>query len=216
MPLFYQHNINHIARLAIWHITEPEDFFLNKVPLQKDITHWHKRLQHLAGRYLLQELYPDFPYFLIEIADTKKPFLPDEKYHFSISHCGDYAAVIVSEEKRVGIDIELITPKVEFIKYKFLTEEEMKTICNNQFALGNFQPTNQPINQLTLLWSCKEAVYKWYGKGGVDFKNHIVITNIFLNDDQGIVSCRFLKNKEMNLKINFRLIQNLCLAWITG
>lgn len=216
MPLFYQHNINHNTKLAIWYITEAEDFFLKKVPLQNNITHWHKRLQHLAGRYLLQELYPDFPYDLIEIADTKKPFLPDEKYHFSISHCGDYAAVIVSEEIRVGIDIELVTPKVELIKHKFLSEEEMKTICNKQFALGNYQPANQPISQLTLLWSCKEAVYKWYGKGGVDFKSHIVIKNISLNDDQGIVSCRFMKNKEMNLKINFHMVQNLCLAWVTG
>ncbi|MDQ6844770.1 MAG: 4-phosphopantetheinyl transferase, partial [Bacteroidota bacterium] len=85
--------------------------------MQNIITHWHKRLQHLAGRYLLQELYPDFPYHLIEIADTKKPFLTGEKYHFSISHCGDYAAVIVSKEMRVGIDIELIRQKIELIKH---------------------------------------------------------------------------------------------------
>ena len=34
----------------------------------------------------------------------------------------------------------------------------------------------QPIlseQLLTLCWSGKEAVYKWYGLGGVDFKEHI-------------------------------------------
>ena len=98
MPLFYQHNINESTKLAIWHITEAEDFFLEKVPLKRDVSHPQKRLQHLAGRYLLTELFADFPLEEILIADTRKPFLADEKYHFSISHCGQYAAAIVSSK----------------------------------------------------------------------------------------------------------------------
>ncbi len=202
MPLFYQHNINHTTKLAIWHITETEDFFLRKVPLHNSITHWHKRLQHLAGRYLLQELYPGFPYHLIEIADTKKPFLPGEKYHFSISHCGDYAASIVSEEKRVGIDIELITPKIELIKHKFLSEAEMLLVEKNN------------LQQLTLLWSCKEAMFKWYGDGGVDFKKNMMVKKISMNNDYGTVDCLFTKEEERKLKINFSFFEKLSLAWI--
>jgi hypothetical protein len=75
MPLFYQHNINHDAKLGIWHIEEPETFFLAKVPLKQDVTHPFKRRQHLAGRYLLSFLYPDFPVEEIRIADTRQPFL---------------------------------------------------------------------------------------------------------------------------------------------
>ena len=115
MPLVYQQNINAVTKMGVWHITETEDFFLQQVPLQKEITHWRKRLQHLAGRFLLKELYPDFPLALIKIADTRKPFLEDEAYHFSISHCGDYAAVIVSKEYRVGVDVELVNDKIEKI-----------------------------------------------------------------------------------------------------
>lgn len=73
MPVFYE-LINDFAKIAIWHIAEDKNFFLKKVPLQREITHPHKQLQHLAGRYLLQYLYPDFPYHLIAIADTRKPF----------------------------------------------------------------------------------------------------------------------------------------------
>src|SRR6187397_2210460 len=100
MPIFYQQDIDESTRLAIWKIEETEDFFLKSVPLQKEITHPHKRLQHLAGRFLLKHLYPGFPVALIKIADTKKPFLEDEAYHFSISHCNDYAAAIVSKTER--------------------------------------------------------------------------------------------------------------------
>ena len=107
MPLVYQQNINAVTRIGLWHITEDEDFFLKEVPLKREISHWHKRLQHFAGRLLLKELYPDFPLRLIKIADTKKPFLEDEPFHFSISHCGDYAAAIVSKTHRVGVEIHV-------------------------------------------------------------------------------------------------------------
>ena len=73
MPLFFQQDIDDTTRLAIWKIEEEEAFF--HVPLQREITHPHKRLQHLAGRYLLKYLFPDFPTELIRIADTRKPFL---------------------------------------------------------------------------------------------------------------------------------------------
>ena len=140
MPVIYEH-VNDFAKIAIWHIAEEKNYFLEKVPLQREITNPHKQLQHLAGRYLLQQLYPDFPYHFIEIADTRKPFLPDEEYHFSISHCGDYAAVIVSKDHRVGIDVELVTPKVEKVKRKFLSNEELSNIQHSTFNIQHSAPT---------------------------------------------------------------------------
>ena len=204
MPLFYQHTINDTAKLAVWHLTEGEDFFLEKVQLQKMIHHPHKRLQHLAGRYLLQLLHPGFPLHLIEIAESKKPLLSNEAFHFSISHCGDFAAAIVSENESAGIDVELITPKIELIKNKFLNDAEQ-----------HFLPT-VTAQLLTLFWSCKEAVYKWYGGVGVDFKSHIIITNILINNNKGIVECQFVKNQEKDLAIHFQFFENLCLAWVIG
>ncbi len=211
MPLFYEH-INDFAKIAIWHIAEEKKIFLDKVPLHREITHPHKQLQHLAGRYLLQHLYPDFPYHLIEIADTRKPFLPNEEYHFSISHCGDYAAVIVSKDHRVGIDIELITAKVETVKYKFLNEEELDAISNGQLEIGNNGSTNQPINLLTLLWSCKEAVFKWYGSGLVDFRKDIFLKSF--DHDNGIINCEFIKDEKISLNIRHAFFEGMCLAWV--
>ena len=134
MPLFYQHNINEDTKLGIWHIEEPETFFLEKVPLKKDVSHPFKRLQHLAGRYLLSYLFPDFPLAEIRIADTRQPFLESEKYHFSISHCGQFAAAIVSSRNRVGVDIERITPRIQAVAQKFLHEEEVH-FFNEDYAL---------------------------------------------------------------------------------
>ncbi|MEO5966955.1 MAG: 4-phosphopantetheinyl transferase, partial [Ferruginibacter sp.] len=96
MPLIFQQNINANTKVGLWDISEDEYFFSNLVLSNTDITHPLKRLQTMAGRNLLIELFPDLPLSLVEIAPTKKPFIPGDPYHFSISHCKNFAAAIVS------------------------------------------------------------------------------------------------------------------------
>ena len=239
MPLFYQQNINATTRLAIWKIEESEIYFSDTIPLQREITHPHKRLQHLAGRYLLRFLFPSFPYSDIQIAATKKPFLTNEQFHFSISHCADYAAAIVSSTHRVGIDIEVPTEKVLRIAHKFLSEKE---IANFQFQISNLgynqpnnpipqstnklintipqypnKPINQltnklinPIPQLTLLWSAKEAIFKWWGNGEVDFSEMIQLDNFEL-ETRGSFNASF---QQTALQMHYEMFDKLCLAWV--
>lgn len=191
MPVFFQHQINETTRVGIWKIEEPEGFFRSNVPVHRDVTHPHKRLQHLAGRFLLQYLFPDFPYELITIADTRKPFIPDERYHFSISHCGDYAAAIVSSSSRVGIDIEIPVEKLEHIRHKFLKPEEEARFPALKSA--------DHLRFLTQLWSAKEAVYKWYGLGKVDFREHMPI---FPGASPNHLKCEFaLSRQTVNIEI---------------
>jgi len=204
MPLFYQHNINAGAKLAVWHIEESEDFFLQEVVLQKEIHHPHKRLQHLAGRYLLNLLHPGFPLDLIEIGASNKPLLPGNSFHFSISHCGNYAAAIVSVTDSAGVDVELISPKILAIQSKFLSAEEIGLLPAADMTF------------LTVSWSCKESIYKWYGLGGVDFKTDMVVRKLFVRDDAGSVDCLFTKDGAKELKVQFQLFGHLCLAWVTG
>jgi phosphopantetheinyl transferase len=209
VPIFFQHQINETTRLGIWKIEESEEFFLSNVPLQKEVTHPHKRLQHLAGRFLLQFLFPAFPYELIRIADTSKPYLPDEQYHFSISHCGDYAAAIVSSNQRVGIDIEIPSQKVERIKEKFLNEEENSEFIPPQ--AGQNSELSQNSELLTLLWSAKESVFKWYGNGKVDFRQHIQLKQV--HEGNETINCLFGKTSEQ-LTVHYRRFEHLVLAWV--
>lgn len=210
MPLVYQQNINFTTKLGVWHIAEEKDFFLQQVPLQQQITHPHKQLQHLAGRYLLKEMYPDFPYELIRIADTRKPFLENEAYHFSISHCGDYAAVMVSSTLRVGVDVELVTKKVEKIKHKFLSPRELAMIA----AIENASEQMLRDNLLTAAWSIKEALYKWYGDGEIDFIQHLHIDLIELTGDEGIAHCSVSKNTYVKLEVNLLFFNSNSIAWV--
>jgi phosphopantetheinyl transferase len=212
MPIFFQQDIDENTRLAIWKIEEGEEFFLASVPLQRDITHPHKRLQHLAGRYLLKYLYADFPIELIRIADTKKPYLEGEAYHFSISHCGDYAAVIVSSVNRVGVDIEIASDKVARIRHKFVSEGEWKLLFNDLPDAFKHQTSNV---QLTLIWSCKEACFKWFGWGQVDFKKHIQVQHIDpVSTNQFKTIVLFKKTESIILYLESHFFDRLCLSYL--
>lgn len=208
MPLFYQQNINDSTKMAIWKIDEDEDYFLDKVQLHQQITHPQKRRQHLAGRYLLPYLFPDFPNEEIKVADTRKPFLPNEQYHFSISHCGNIAAAIASSGYRVGIDVEFITPKVERIKHKFLHAEEMRFV--------NAQPQHMQLQLLSILWSAKEAMFKWFGNGEVDF-SEMMRTQPFLVEPEGVIEAAFLKGDfQQRLTLQFKLLGELTAVWVAS
>lgn len=206
MPLFYSHHIDDDTRLAIWHITESEDFFQEKVPVSRSISHPHKRLQHLAGRYLLQFLFPDFPLQLIQVATTKKPYLANESHHFSISHCGDYAAAIVSISKRVGIDIEQPVTKLELLAPKFLNGMEI------QFFQAS--PKNK-LQQLAVLWSAKEAMFKWYSHGSIDFRKHLLVNEIVpMGTHTGKMFVTFQKESPVPLTGWYHFFDELVLSWV--
>ena len=175
------------------------------MPLQRSITHPHKRLQHLAGRYLLRELFPEFPLSLIIIADTRKPFLEDDAFHFSISHCGNYAAAIVSTQNRVGVDIEIPHAKIEKIQHKFLSEKEK--ILLNKTGGNN-------IKMLTMAWSIKEAMFKWYGTGQVDFIEDMNISTINKTDAGYEAECVFKKEKNILLNLKNIFLGGNNLSWV--
>ena len=205
MPLVYQQNINETAKIGVWHITESEDFFLESVFPQKEINHPHKRLQHLAGRYLLKKIGKDFPLDSIKVNSSGKPYLENENCHFSISHCGDYAAVIISEHSNVGIDIEKANQKIEKIKNKFSTIQELELFANHAI---------DQIDSLTMIWSIKEAMYKWYGRSMIDFKNHLCIERIQLNEDFILTECVIKKNNDISVSAVTMMIDGYVLTYI--
>jgi len=205
MPMVYTQHINTDTRMGVWHLSEHEDFFRNIVKLENDITHPHKRLQHLAGRFLLKELFEDFPLNSILISSTRKPFLKNDPFHFSISHCGDYAAAIVSRTHRVGVDIEIPQEKIRRISHKFINESEQKLIIN----------TLHSPETLTMVWSIKEAIFKWYGEGKVDFKKHINIEELIMDDNMFHAVIEFSANRTTSvLHAKGLQINGNCLSWI--
>ena len=205
MPLVYQQNINEHTKMGVWQIQETEDFFLEKVNEQYKITHSRKKIQHLAGRYLLLEMGVDISLKNILLTATGKPFLPDESYFFSISHCADYVAAIISTTSNVAIDIQHVVPKIESIKQKFLTEEEMNLLSNLAIS---------PNEQFTFAWTIKETMFKYFDEGGIDFKQHLNIASAIFENDVWFSKATFNKNKVQQLETKSIRFNDFFITWI--
>lgn len=203
MPLIRTIQADECTKIGIWHIMEEEAFFSQKVKIEKAVSHPHKKLQHLAARYLLSILEPDFPVNEIQIAPSNKPFLPGNLFYFSLAHCGDYAAAIVSRDYRVGIDVEKISQKVGRVASKFLNNNELTFINKEEY-----------LPHLTICWCAKEAVFKWDGDGGMDFREYIHLQP-FHFESKGNILCNFEKGKKgANLVISYFIDNDYCVAWL--
>jgi len=163
--------------------------------------HPGRRLQQLATRFLLKQLNHDFPIDTIVINESGKPFLPGQELQFNLTHTTDLAAAIISDLKAVGIDAEKIDQRVLKIEHKFLNSEERKSLT----SLTEIEK----ISRLTLYWTIKEAVYKWWGRGAIDFANDILIepSNLTLEN----TTVRFAQTGEILNVSSVQLDQH----WIT-
>lgn len=120
------------------------------------------RLQNALGYLLLiyalrqEGVFKELPDF--EYNEHGKPFLKNyDGIYFSISHCNDAVAVVISE-KPVGIDIE------ETIKVK---ESLVDFVCNDDEKRTIFQSPDAG-EAFSILWTQKEAVFKCIGTGITD------------------------------------------------
>jgi phosphopantetheinyl transferase len=205
MPLFYQQNINETTRLAIWDLQEEASFFGGYT----EIVHPQKRLQHLGGRYLLSFLFPNFDKAAIAIAASKKPFLPDGSFQFSISHCTQFAAALLSSTHRVGIDIEIITERVQRIRHKFLHASEHEMLEKNASEILTLSA------QLTIIWSAKEAIFKWWGIGNIDFSEQMMLDQMPVAQD-GMLPAKFIEKNgtEHSFRLHYKVLDTICLVWL--
>ena len=101
---------------------------------------------------------------MLSYDDNGKPHLLNNKF-ISISHSFDYCGVIVSNVK-VGLDIEKFRSKILNISKKFVSESDLSLIKLNS------------IENVTKVWSIKEAVFKAFGHNEIDFKKNIIIKSV--------------------------------------
>jgi phosphopantetheinyl transferase len=162
MPLIQKWDINNLGRAAIWKVEEPEAYFAEQTGIVSDIKSDKRRIEHLAGRFLLKHLQDDFPLMDIAPDEHEKPRLPDNEWFFSISHSFPYIAVAIDPVHEAGIDIQTPNAKIENIKHKFLSEEEQEMLRHDP-------------RHFLLAWCAKEAAYKWNGRRAVEFIEELPI-----------------------------------------
>lgn len=194
MPFFYQQNINETAHLAIWSIQEPASFFETDVQLAIPIANEERKIQHLAVRLLFKLMMPAADLNQLVMADNGKPYLIGLPFHFSFSHCKGYAACAV-DDKPIGIDIEIIHPRIAKVAHKFLNDSEKAMIADLE--------QEDQLNQLAFLWAAKEAMYKKYEQLGIDFAKDFNILELTKGDRGTIPAAIVHKGNKIDLRLDY-------------
>ncbi len=196
------------AILALWEITETKEELLDLLDNDpiisaqiKQFGSKKRQLEFLATRALLNSVLGETKTIAYEA--NGKPYLTDRSYSISITHTGNYAAILLHPTAAVGIDIEKISEKVERVKTRFLSEMEQ-----------SYVDVRTEKTQLTLMWAAKEALYKIIGKEKVDFVAdlHIDVFHPYL---EGTMEARETCSKQpTDYIIHYRVFPEFVLVWI--
>ncbi|MEQ9301508.1 MAG: 4'-phosphopantetheinyl transferase superfamily protein [Cyclobacteriaceae bacterium] len=168
MPLALYRNINDCSAFAIWHITEETDALLGRLP-ESDrngslVKHDKGQAEYAASRLLANILCErhGLIYQGIKKDDFDKPHLIGDMAHISISHSHPFAAVMIHMDKSCGIDIERPQEKIRRIAHKFMNTDEERWV-------------DEQLENMTLVWSAKETLYKIHGRKKLAFKEEMMI-----------------------------------------
>ena len=203
MPVIDVLNLSSKTRVVIWEINESLQNLKSRVALsQYSLKLFNQKKSAIQKKQFLA-IRNIFKLLSIEDNEVKydkvgKPIFSQNKI-LSISHSGNYAAVIISDHP-VGIDIEKINGKAMKIKHKFL-----------QIELNYPQKLN---NQMSLVyWNIKESIYKAMGIKGIDLKKNILSLPL----DMNAAKCKswYVNNDDIySFETYFRISKNYTLAFV--
>jgi phosphopantetheinyl transferase len=175
MPFLKEFIINDKTKIKLWKVIIGE---LNTEELNSDEKNLLKlkknnilREQFLATRKVLALENSDYK---INYNNNGKPSL-NSKYNISISHSHEIAAVAISDNSKIGLDVQLKESKIFNIQNKFLNKYEKSNIGDD--------PT---VDILTMVWTSKESIYKAVGLKGISFSKNIKIDKVIEKDKIGI------------------------------
>ena len=126
----------------------------------KRFVKWEDAHRNLAGKLLLLCGLHEFGVkrSLGDIQYTKyqRPYFSEEQIDFNISHSGDFVLCAISDEGRVGVDVELINENVELDDFR------------NQFTRDEWNDIMLSSNRADVFydyWTKKESAIKADGRG---------------------------------------------------
>lgn len=164
--LYYEQHFSSTSCLGIWYLEESIDELYSLLDNKEWITSIcenpfeHRKRVMLGTRLLLKHMLGEEKYICYH--QSSRPYLADQSYDISISHTGNYIAIILDKNRKVGIDIEQYTDKVLRTQDRFIAEDE-------QIEKGKEQV------HLLLHWSAKEALFKILDPSSIDFVKHLHI-----------------------------------------
>jgi phosphopantetheinyl transferase (holo-ACP synthase) len=199
MPVVDYTSINNNAILIVWHITEPIDFFTSQFSdlITDESAPAVDSLQWWASRACILHHFPQGIRILKNGDNKPRLLVSGVFYEVSISHSFEYAAILISPDKKVGIDVEKTDQRINRVKHKFCSDAELETAQDD-------------TEKLTLIWSAKEALYKLYSKKEVIFNKHLAVDL----SSQPITGQISMPSYKMSLPVHVRIYDEYLLTWV--
>jgi len=209
MSLKFHRKLKPEGELGLWQIEESEDYFLERLQLRRkehqqlELLKGSRRLEWLAGRWLLHEMSGRKMRGACLKDEFGKPYLSDSLFDISISHSRDLVAVLAAPSS-VGVDVQKMVGKIERIAHKFMREPETHSLRES---------TRLP--HLHVYWGAKEALYKAYGRRQLDFREHIFIDPFGYDTNGGICTGHISKGEYLQFfEVHYEMIEEkYLLVW---
>ena len=152
-----------------------------------------KKKEYTAIRWMKTNLFGSMP---IRYATDGSPTLDNTSF-ISISHTTKYACLGVSKSHKIGIDIEAVTPRAVKVQHKYCNDLEARLFdTSNDF-------------DMTLLWSLKEALYKFSDRQQLLFSTDILIQQ---KTPEIIAHVKF-EQSMVTVKLGFEQLDNHVLTY---
>jgi phosphopantetheinyl transferase len=135
-------------------------------PLDTALSPSKKEIENAGKQVLINHIFPD-EINTWSYEESGKPYFDHRTEALSFSHSGDVFACQISNKIACGIDVQHYREKITRVAEKYLNEKELEFVSSI--------PEIDQIKILTAMWSCKEALYKMYGKGFIDYINRFTI-----------------------------------------
>lgn len=169
MPVIYNQIVYNDCELGIWEITESMKEMYSKVhffPEEKKrfdgFKSTNRQLEWLSVRRLLREMRGEPTQ--ITYNDQRKPFIASGDMNISITHSQDLTAIMLSKNKKIGLDLEFMSHNIGKVAHKFLNEDEFIV-----------EDEDKKRFHMYIHWCAKEALYKLCDKQDINFKKNITI-----------------------------------------
>jgi len=212
MALAYHKEIDPNTSFALWKIEETAEELTAQLQLKNheleylaSLNKGKRNLHWLSTRVLLRNMINTDEYIDCKVDEHGKPYLDNFPHHISLSHSFDYAAVMISKDKEVGIDIELIKDKIDRIAHKFMRPDEL-----------SFIDMDNRTEHLYMCWCAKEAVYKLQGKKNVSFHDHILLKPFDYKLSGSSAASLEINGGVRNFEVYYQQIDGYMIGYVTG
>ncbi|MGB0403605.1 MAG: 4'-phosphopantetheinyl transferase family protein [Salibacteraceae bacterium] len=195
------------VRIGIWKLTESIDELEQLVSLSdsekvlfQSFKNNRRKKEWLGVRALLKH----FGSHKIFYDDIGRPYLKNGDF-ISISHTKGWAALVISTIGDVGIDVETVSEKAVRSSSKYINAGEWRAGISF-LSEGEYY---------TLIWACKEAVYKKYSRQKtLEFKSEIMLDMIHGLRKKGLIKCSIQLNNNCDAcTIDYSFFEGLVLVY---